>query len=207
LTLDRNRPIGPQQHRSSGRSKGLAALEKRVRVLTRELETSNARYQALASLVEGAQDAIIGKDLDGVVTTWNKGAQELYGYTAKEMLGRNIDVLTPPPRKNEVAQLISRIRRGEVVEHYETERITNSGWRIDVSVTLSPILDSAGSLVGISTVARDITDRRRAERATAAAARYGRSLIEASLDPLVTISAKGKITDVNDATVQATGIT
>ncbi len=207
MTLDRNRPKGPQQHRSSGRSKGLAAPEGRVRELTRELETSNARYQALASLVEGAHDAIIGKNLDGVVTSWNKGAEELYGYTAKEMLGRNIDVLAPPPRKNEVAQLISRIRRGEVVEHYETERITKPGRRVDVSVTLSPILDSAGSLVGISTVARDITDRRRAEGVTTAAAHYARSLIEASLDPLVTISAKGKITDVNDATVQATGIT
>lgn len=108
MTLDRNRPKGPQQHRSSGRSKGLAAPEGRVRELTRELETSNARYQALASLVEGAHDAIIGKNLDGVVTSWNKGAEELYGYTAKEMLGRNIDVLAPPPRKNEVAQLISK---------------------------------------------------------------------------------------------------
>ena len=159
----------------------------------------------LARIVEDAEDAIIGKDLNGLITFWNKGAGQLYGYAAAQILGKPVNTLAPPERRDEAAKLIARVVRGEAVEHYETERVTNRGKRIWVSLRVSPVRNDAGELTGLSTVSRDITARRETEAKLRAASLYARSLIEASLDPLVTISAEGKITDVNKATEEATG--
>jgi PAS domain S-box-containing protein len=171
-----------------------------------ELKRIEKRRDDLARVVENAEDAITAEDLPGLVTFWNKGAEWLYGYTAAEVLGKPIAILASPGHRDDSAELICKIARGESIEHHETERVTRSGKRIWVSLRMSPIRDDAGTIIGVSTIGRDVTTRRDAEAGLQAAALYARSLIEASLDPLVTISAEGQITDVNEATIAATGV-
>ena len=120
--------------------------------------------QALAALVKASTDAIIGKDLDGVITSWNPGAQRIYGYAPEEALGRSIDLLVPEDHRSELPWIMQQIRAGEAVEIVETERVRKDGTRIDVSLTVSPVRDASGQVVGASTVARDISLRKRAER-------------------------------------------
>ncbi|CAN5338759.1 hypothetical protein BH10BAC1_BH10BAC1_09630 [soil metagenome] len=158
-----------------------------------------AKKGTLPSLiVESSDDAIKTKTLDGIITSWNRGAEKIYGYTELEIIGKNISVLVPPNQVNELDELIKLISSGLDIPHYETKRIRKDGVIIDASLALSPIKDENGKVIGVATVSRDITGRTQASQ-------YARSLIEASLDPLVTISPKGKITDVNDATVKITG--
>jgi PAS domain S-box-containing protein len=128
----------------------------------RKLEASDAR---LAAIVDSSDDAIVGKTLDGIVTSWNRGAERLFGYTAAEMIGQPISRLVPPNIPDDAAQILATIRRGSSVEHYETERIRKDGRRIAVSVTVSPIRNAAGTVVGASKIARNVTERRRAEAA------------------------------------------
>ncbi|HWB55137.1 MAG TPA: PAS domain S-box protein, partial [Tepidisphaeraceae bacterium] len=125
------------------------------------LHLSNSR---LAAIVQSSDDAIISKDLNGVIETWNKAAERIFGYTSDEMIGQSITRLIPRDRPNEEGRILERIRSGQSVDHFETERVRKDGRRIDVSVTISPIRDSTGRVVGASKVARDITDRRAAER-------------------------------------------
>ena len=117
----------------------------------------------LAAIVESSADAILGKTLDGVITSWNAGAEHIYGYTAGEIVGRNVSELIPPDRTGELEPILARLRRGERVEPFETRRRRKDGRIFDVSVCISPIRDSAGAVVGASTVARDVTERNRAE--------------------------------------------
>ena len=117
----------------------------------------------LAALVESSEDAIIGKSLDGTILSWNVGAQRMYGYTPDEVIGQPISILLPPDRPAEVLQLLERIRRGERISLFETERVKKGGERIHISLNISPILDPGGKVVGASTIARDITARRQAE--------------------------------------------
>jgi PAS domain S-box-containing protein len=160
----------------------------------------------LASIVDSSDDAIISKTLNGVITTWNKAAERIYGYAEDEMIGRSISLLMPPDRPDEMIEILDRIRAGERVDHYETTRRRKDGATIAISLTVSPIHDAAGAVVGASAIARDITERERVQAQLRSASEYARSLIEASLDPLVTISAEGKITDVNEATIRVTGV-
>jgi PAS domain S-box-containing protein len=160
----------------------------------------------LASIVDSSDDAIISKTLNGVITTWNKAAERIYGYAEDEMIGRSISLLMPPDRPDEMIEILDRIRAGERVDHYETTRRRKDGSTIAISLTVSPIHDAAGAVVGASAIARDITERERIQAQLRSASEYARSLIEASLDPLVTISAEGKITDVNEATIRVTGV-
>jgi len=115
----------------------------------------------LAAIVASSQDAIIGKTLEGVITSWNAAAADIYGYTAAEVVGRNVSVLFPPDRAGELASILDRLRRGERIEHYETQRVRKDGRVLDVSVSLSPVLDAAGRVIAAATVARDITERNR----------------------------------------------
>jgi PAS domain S-box-containing protein len=117
----------------------------------------------LASLVEGADDAIIGKTLDGIIISWNKGAEQVYGYLSKEVIGKAISVLLPPGRVNELPEIIGRLRQGESIGHYETVRQRKDGRVIDVSLTISPIKNKLGHLSGASSIARDITEHKRLE--------------------------------------------
>lgn len=166
----------------------------------------DGRLALLACIVDSSDDAIVSKSLDGTITSWNRAAERIYGYAAEEILGRSVSVLIPPDRPEEMTEILDRIRAGERVEHFETMRLRKDGTRIAVSLTVSPIQDAQGTVFGASSIARDISERQRADERLKAASDYVRSLIEASLDPLVTISAAGKITDVNEATVKVTGV-
>jgi PAS domain S-box-containing protein len=118
----------------------------------------------LAAIVESSSDAIVSKDLNGIVRSWNAGAEQLFGYTAQEAIGQPISMLIPPNHADEEPSILERIRRGERVEHYETIRRRKDGTLVDVSLTISPILDEQGHVLGASKIARDITDRKRAEQ-------------------------------------------
>jgi len=173
---------------------------------SRDLLQASAERALLASIVEYSDDAIIGKTLEGTILSWNAAAEKMYGFSADQIIGQSILVVVPPDRQDEIPKILERIKRGETVEHYETKRMDKFGDQIYVSVTVSPIKNASGEIIGASTVARDISDRKRAEEALQRASAYSRSLIEASLDPLVTISAEGKVTDVNSATERVTGL-
>jgi PAS domain S-box-containing protein len=126
-------------------------------------ERPGETHARLAAIVEGSDDAVIGKSLDGIVTSWNQGAERIFGYTAEEMVGRPLARLVPPDRPNEIPSILAAIRRGERVEHFETERMRKDGERIQVSLTISPIRDATGNVIGASKIARDVTERKRAE--------------------------------------------
>jgi PAS domain S-box-containing protein len=169
-------------------------------------ERTGATKTLLASIVNSSDDAIDSKTLDGIITSWNPAAEHMYGYSADEILGKNISILSHPDRPEEMDEILQKIRGGGRVEHYETVRVRKDGKTISISLTVSPILDDSGKIVGVSSISRDITERKRADEQLRAASQYARSLIEASLDPLVTISPEGKITDVNEATIKVTGV-
>lgn len=134
----------------------------------RRAERTRAR---LASIVNSSDDAIIGKDLDGTITSWNPAAEALYGYSEEEAVGRSVLMLVPEDRLDEVSAYLRRIAHGESVDHYETVRIRKDGSFVVVSLALSPIRDPDGQIVGVSTIARDISERRKAERDLAARTR------------------------------------
>jgi PAS domain S-box-containing protein len=119
----------------------------------------------LAAIVESSDDAIIGKDLNGIITSWNQGAERIFGYSAEEMIGASIMRLIPPERQGEEEEILSCLKRGERFEHFETVRITKEGRQLHVSLTISPIKDANGRVVGASKIARDITDRKLSEEA------------------------------------------
>jgi PAS domain S-box-containing protein len=124
----------------------------------------------LAAIVESSLDAIVGKTLDGTIISWNRGAEELYGYRAEEAMGRSISILAPPDRVHEMPELIDRISRGERVRHYETRQVRKDGRPVEVLLTLSPTRDRDGEVAGASLVARDITELKRVERELASLA-------------------------------------
>src|SRR5579863_5879619 len=136
------------------------ANEELDRRKTRELRDSQNR---LALIVDSSQDAIIGKNLDGIVTHWNKGAEDIYGYTAQEMIGKPISMLAPPERADEIQIILQKIRSGERVEYFESVRVTKDKRRLHVSISVSPIYDGDGKVVGASTIARNITAQKKTE--------------------------------------------
>jgi two-component system cell cycle sensor histidine kinase/response regulator CckA len=165
------------------------------------------RYQ-LAAIVESSEDAIIGKDLDGIITSWNKGAERIYGYSAKEVVGKPVTILTPADRADETPPIMERLKRGERIDNYETVRVTKSGERINISLTFSPIRDDNGEIVGASAVGRDITERKRSEeRLKVSETRY-RRLFETAKDGILILDLKtGQITDVNSFLIDMLGYT
>jgi PAS domain S-box-containing protein len=125
----------------------------------KEAELASAR---LAAIVEASEDTIIGSTPDGIITTWNPGAERMYGYTAEEAVGRPLSMLVPPEIENDLPAILERLRRGERIEHYEARRMTKDGRRLDVSLAVSPIRNERGVVVGAATIARDITEQKRA---------------------------------------------
>jgi PAS domain S-box-containing protein len=128
------------------------------------LEADEETRQRLAAIVESSDDAILSKDLNGILMSWNSGAQRLFGYTADEMLGKSVTILIPDDHLDEEPKILERIRRGERVEPYETVRRRKDGSLIDISLTVSPIMDASGKVVGASKIARDITEAKESER-------------------------------------------
>jgi two-component system sensor kinase FixL len=161
----------------------------------------------LAAIVESSADAIIGKDLDGTIVSWNLGAELMYGYTGDEVKGRSIAVLIPEEREDDLAHVMARIRSGQRVAQYETVRRTKDGRLLDVSLTVSPVFSTAGRIVGAATIARDITLRKEAERALRVSELQWRSVIEAAVDGIVVIDARGKIEGFNPAAERLFGYT
>ena len=130
------------------------------------LDQAEETKRNLAAIVESSDDAILSKTLDGKITTWNAGAERIYGYTTSEIVGRNVSTLAPAERKEEVTRILEQLQRGESVHQLETVRMTRDGRRIEVSLTVSPLKDEHGIIIGSSTIARDITRRKRAEMET-----------------------------------------
>jgi PAS domain S-box-containing protein len=156
-------------------------------------------HRFLAAIVESSEDAIISESLDGIITSWNTAAEKMFGYSKQEALGKPMSIIATHDRIDEYKEIIEKIKQGLTVERYETLRKRKDGSVVDVSVTVSPVRNEKGELIGLSAVDRDTSAQKQASQ-------YARSLIEASLDPLVTISADGKITDVNEATIKVTGV-
>jgi two-component system CheB/CheR fusion protein len=132
----------------------------------RDAELAMAR---LAAIVESSDDAVIATDLDGVIASWNQGTEQLYGYTAQEAIGQLVTMLIPPERFGEEESILERLRRGEHIKHFETTRLRKDGSEVDISLTASPIKNAQGEVIGASGIARDITERKRAEEAIRAA--------------------------------------
>ena len=155
----------------------------------------------LASLVESPQDAIVGKTLEGTIVSWNQGAAALYGFSAEEVIGKSVSILIPPDHAHELAWLLDKGSQGERISSRETVRMRKNGSRVEVSLTLSPIYDGAGIITGIATIARDITDRKRAEQQ----ARLQTAALESAANSIAIISRNGRISWVNPAFTRLTG--
>ncbi|HJX28828.1 MAG TPA: PAS domain S-box protein [Thermoanaerobaculia bacterium] len=166
----------------------------------RGFEEAQAR---LAAIVESSVDAIVSKTLDGIIRTWNAGAERLFGYTAEEVVGRSITVIIPPDRLHEETEILARLSRGERIEHYETVRRAKDGRLIDISLTISPTRDPEGKIIGAAKIARDITERRRAEEAQARLA----AIVESSQDAIISKTLQGIIETWNTAAERLYGYT
>ncbi len=169
-----------------------------IRDITERKEVE-AEARQLAAIVESSEAAIIGQDLEGLITSWNRGAERLYGYASSEAIGQNVTVLTPPSRRNEVNQIMDRLTRNRRVKPLETIRLHKDGTILDVSIAFSQVRDDDGGLIGVSSVARDITDIKEAERALTASAEQVRALVGTVPDGIVTINATGIVETFNPA--------
>ena len=159
----------------------------------------------LAAIVESSDDAIIGKTLEGVITSWNKGASRVYGYTAEEVVGRSISILIPPGHPDEVATILERAREGEAVEHFETKRITKDGRMINVALTVSPIKSADGTVIGASAIARDITESKQAEDAFREAEQKYRDIFENAGEGIFQTTPEGQYISANPALARIHG--
>jgi PAS domain S-box-containing protein len=138
------------------------SLEENLEAEIEQSRRAERDSRRLAAIVESSDDAIVAKDLNGIVTSWNKGAERLFGYTPEEMIGRPISLLIPADRENEEPEILGRLRKGERIEHYETVRQRKDGSLIDISLTVSPITDRKGNVIGASKIARNIEEQKRA---------------------------------------------
>lgn len=168
-----------------------------------ELRRAHEDRSRLAVIVQTSEDAIIGKTLEGIVTTWNEGAEKIFGYSAEEMIGQPIARIIPPEKLDEETQILARLRRGEAVRNYEAERVRKDGRRIFTSLTSSPIRDAQGFVVAASKIARDVTERKEAEEVQLRLA----AVVESSDDAIITKTLDGIITSWNKAAEQMYGYT
>ena len=174
---------------------GTCVIHRDLTGQTGALETA----ERMAAIVECSDDAIISRTLDGIITSWNPAAARMFGYSGQEIIGKSIKMLVPQDRFGEMITILAQISAGRAVADFEATRIHRDGSLFPASLTISALRKSTGAVVGASVIYRDVTKLKHA-------ARYARSLIEASLDPLETISPEGKITDVNEAAVKASGV-
>ena len=173
---------------------------------SRDISARNRAERAmnlLAAIVDSSDDAIISKNLDGVMTSWNKGAERLFGYTAEEAIGQHITLIIPPDRRDEEKDILARLKRGERVDHFETVRIRKDRTLLDISLTISPVKDAAGCVVGASKVARDITERRQVEQALAERA----LLLDLSNDAILVRDGADRVTYWNKSASDLYGYT
>jgi PAS domain S-box-containing protein len=168
---------------------------------TSEEKRAEADRQRLVAIVECSEDAIISKNLDGVITSWNAGAGRLFGYEAAEIVGKPIATLMPPEQKNDMTLILDRIRRGERVEHFETVRVTKYGDHIPVSLSVSAVRDGSGRVIGAAKIARDITERKHAEAELERLYREAQKAIQVR-DTFISVAGHEFRTPLNALTLQ-----
>ena len=174
--------------------------------ITERKRAEEAQAQ-LAAIVQSSDDAIISKTLTGLITSWNRGAERIFGYRAEEVVGRPFMLLIPPERAGEEAEILTRVARGEGHEQFETVRVRKDGRRIDVSVTTSPLRDRAGRITGVSKIARDITEQKRAREALRLSEARLNVVIESLRDGLVIADTDGRLLHWNPAALAMHGFT
>ncbi len=160
----------------------------------------------LSAIVEYSDEAIIGKTLDGIITSWNAGAERMYGYSAQEMIGKSVSLLVPPDHPDDTVTILERVKNGEPLIHYETLRRKNDGGLINVTLTASPIRDTQNHLIGISIIGHDITERKRAEEALQLTNAMLTSQMEATIDGILIVDDAGKIISYNNRFTDIWGI-
>ena len=170
-------------------------------------ERQLAATASLTAIVDSSDDAIIGKDLNGVISSWNKGAERLFGYTAQEAIGQSITMLIPPDRQDEEPEILARLKRGERVDHFETVRVSKDGSLLELSLTISPIKDATGEVIGASKIARDITKRKQAEEALRSAMEFDETVMSNMGEGLYTVDKEGLVTKMNPAAERLLGWT
>jgi len=176
------------------------------REVLRAEDRSEATEAQLASIVEWSEDAIVGLSLEGEIRSWNRGAQRIFGYGERETVGRHVALIIPEERRAEEDEVLARIRRGEAVSHFETQRRAQGGRLVDISLTVSPVRDAGGRIVGASKVARDITARRRAEQALGEAQARLAAIVDSAMDAMVTVDESQRVVLFNRAAEQVFGV-
>ncbi|HSS44118.1 MAG TPA: PAS domain S-box protein [Thermoanaerobaculia bacterium] len=181
-------------------------LHRLMPAVERELEQARQRRagrqaeeesRRLAAIVESSDDAIISTDLSGTIASWNRGAERMYGYAAGEMKGRPISILELPGRGGEVAAFLESVRAGRGVQRYEGERARKDGTPIEVAVSLFPVWDASGEIVGVASVARDITDRKKAEKALRESESRKAGILQSARDAIISMDKEGRIIEFN----------
>ena len=162
-----------------------------------EHKGAEKRLSLLASIVDSSDDAIIGKTMDGIIVSWNRGAQKIYGYSADEVRGKSISILVPQGRPNEFSQFLERIRHGQRIEHHETIHVRKDGTKICASLTISPIKDATGKIIGASTIAWDITEQKRIEIALHESEARFRSITQSATDAIISADSDDNIISWN----------
>jgi PAS domain S-box-containing protein len=205
----RNRRRDGSEFCSHTRISAIEAGDRTFRVSLRSQVADEARreldYQNWPAVVECSDDAIITKDLNGTITGWNRGAERIFGYTAAEAVGQPVNILAPPNRVSEVPDILRRLRAGEQIEHYETERRTKDGRVISISLTVSPIRDSNGEIIGASKIARDITESKRLRNEIALREQRHANLLANLPDIIMQVRPDLRITYISEAIKRATG--
>lgn len=174
---------------------------------TNDLGAAAFAQSYLAAIVESSDDAILAKNLDGIIQSCNAAAERLFGYTPSELIGQSVRILIPPDRQAEEDEILARIRRGERVDHFETVRLAKDGRPIDISLTVSPVRDASGAIIGVSKVARDITERKRAAAALAAQQEWFRVTLASIGDGIIACDPEGRVTYMNGIAETLTGWT
>jgi two-component system cell cycle sensor histidine kinase/response regulator CckA len=193
----------------SGRQRAEARMRSVTESYVRDIghrKRAESELRLLAAIVDSSEDAIVGKTLEGTITSWNTGAERMYGYTAVEAVGRSIAMLAPPGQDDEVLGILARLRRGEPIRQFETVRQRKDGKPIEVSLTISPIRDGSDEILGASTIARDISERKRAETELSRSEEQYRLLFENNPNPMWIFEAESlRFLAVNEAAVRGYG--
>ncbi|HLH93184.1 MAG TPA: PAS domain S-box protein [Xanthobacteraceae bacterium] len=193
----------------------VAEVREKTTALKREMEEHRRTETALArhaererlfsAVIEHSNDAVVTKTLDGTITAWNPAAERMFGYTAEEAIGRNIEMIVPEERRSEVREILAKVGRGARVEHFETVRIARDGRRLDVSLSISPVKSPHGDIIGAAKIARDITDRIRTHTALLKEIEERRQIFETSLDLILVTDRRGTFLNVSPSSLDVLG--